>query len=568
MRIARFGVSLRLSAAARRYRLVLPLLPWLLLPVGTGAQARNLVIGTTQFPSTLNPNISTMAAAQYVLGFTQRPFTTFDQRWELVCLLCEELPTLENGRAVREEGPEGKAGVALTYTIRAGATWGDGTPVTTADVVFTWEVGRHPESGISNAELYRRLWKVERADDRTFTLHYVPLGYNYNAIDDFRLLPAHLERPIFTTDPSTYRNRTLFETEPTNPGLWFGPYRIAEAAPGSHITLERNPTFWGEPAAFERVVIRAVENTAALEANLLAGDVDMIEGPLGLPLEQAVNLERRHGDRFRIHYQQGLTFEHLEPMLDQPALGDVRVRRALLMGIDRAAMNERLFGGRQPPADTAVHPLDWVHTDDVQRYGFDPEGAAALLDQAGWRLGAGGLRRNEKGEPLRLGLVTTAGNRSRELLGQVMQSQWKALGVEVSIATEPPRVLFGQTLERRAFGGFALFAWLSSPEHLPRSTLRSSEIPSSDNHWVGQNYAGYRNPEMDRLIDGIEVELDRDRRQALWHELQQLYAADLPALPLFFRTDAHIWPPWLTGVEPTGHMAPTSLWVETWRVAD
>ena len=73
---------------------------------------------------------------------------------------------------------------------------------------------------------------------------------------------------------------------------------------------------------------------------------------------------------------------------------------------------------------------------------------------------------------------------------------------------------------------------------------------------------------MDELLDAIEVELDREKRAGLWHELQRLYADELPALPLFFRADAHIWPKWLEGVEPTGHMAPITLWVERWRVGD
>ena len=72
---------------------------------------------------------------------------------------------------------------------------------------------------------------------------------------------------------------------------------------------------------------------------------------------------------------------------------------------------------------------------------------------------------------------------------------------------------------------------------------------------------------MDELIDAIEIELDRDRRKALWAELQQLYATDLPALPLFFRANAHVWPKWLEGVVPTGHMTPTTMGIEHWRVA-
>ena len=86
------------------------------------AQARDLVIGINQFPSNLNPNIDSMLTKSYVLGLTQRPFTVYDQRWELVCMLCTELPTLENGRAVAETTSDGKQGVALTYTIQPNAT--------------------------------------------------------------------------------------------------------------------------------------------------------------------------------------------------------------------------------------------------------------------------------------------------------------------------------------------------------------------------------------------------------------------------------------------------------------
>jgi peptide/nickel transport system substrate-binding protein len=161
--------------------------------------------------------------------------------------------------------------------------------------------------------------------------------------------------------------------------------------------------------------------------------------------------------------------------------------------------------------------------------------------------------------------MTTAGNRSRELVQQVMQSQWRQLGVEVTIRNEPARVFFGQTVNQRRFSALAMFAWISAPESVPRSTLHSEEIPSEANAWSGQNYGGYRNAEVDALLDAIEVELDREHRGELWRRLQRIYARELPALPLFYRADAHVLPPWLKGVRPTGHQYPSTLWVEDWH---
>ncbi|MDW8123959.1 MAG: peptide ABC transporter substrate-binding protein, partial [Geminicoccaceae bacterium] len=521
------------------------------------AAGRELRIGITQFPSNLHPNIDSMAAKSYVLGLVQRPLTTYDRDWKLVCMLCTELPTFENGGAVRERTPEGKEGVALTYRLRPDLFWGDGVPVTSEDVRFTWEVGRHPLSGVTNAELYRRIWKIDILDERSFTLHVDRVTFDYNAIG-FGLLPAHRERAIFAADPATYRNRTLFDTAPTDPGLAFGPYRIVAVTPGSRIELARNPAWRGPAPAFERIIVRAIENTAALEANLLSGEIDMIDGTLGLALDQALAFEKRHRDRFTVFFKPGLVYEHIDLRLDHPILSDVRVRRALLLALDRELLVRELFEGRQPVAHSFVSPLDRMLAAELPRWPFDPERAARLLEEAGWRLGPGGIRRNARGEPLRLEFQTTAGNRSRELVQQVLQGMWRKLGIEVTIKNEPPRVLFAETLGKRRFSGMVMFAWISSPENVPRSVLHSSEIPRPENNWSGQNYTGFADPEVDALLDAIEVELDEERRRGLWHRLQTIYAEQLPALPLYFRAEAHVWPKWLQGVEPTGHLAPTT----------
>jgi peptide/nickel transport system substrate-binding protein len=536
---------------------------------GTARAARDeLVIGITQFPSTFHPNIESMAAKSYILAMAQRPFTTYDADWQLICMLCTDLPTLENGRAVIEKQDDGSDGIALTYTIRPDATWGDGTPVTTADVQFTYEVGAHPASGVSNAELYRRITALDLVDAKTFVMHVDRVTFEYNEINDFRVLPAHLERALFEEDPAAYRSRTRFDTDTANPGLYFGPYRITEMSSGAFVVLEPNPTWWGKAPFFRRIVVKVIENTAALEANLLSGGIDMIAGELGLTIDQALAFEKRHGAEFQIEYEPGLVYEHIDLNLDNPILADRRVRRALIMGLDREALCRELFEGRQQVANTSVNPLDWVYDDAVPQYHEDLAAAAALLDEAGWDQLRDGVRHNAEGQSLTLELMTTAGNRTRELVEQVLQSQWRRLGIDVRIRNQPARVFFGETTSKRKFSAMAMFAWISAPENVPRTTLHSAEIPTAASGWSGQNYTGYRNPEMDQLIDAIEIELDRDKRKAMWHRLQEIYAEDLPALPLYFRANPHIWPLWLEGVTPTGHQYASTLWVEDWRAKE
>lgn len=529
------------------------------------AEPLTLTIGIGQYPASLHPSIESMLARSYVLGLARRPFTVYDPDWKLVCMMCETLPTQENGLARLETTPEGKPGMAVSFTIRPDAHWADGRPVSTRDVVFTREVGRHPKTGVMPKEFWRSLWKIDVADERRFTLHFDKRHFDYNDISSFELLPEHVEAAAFA-EPESYPTRTRFATEPTNPGLYNGPYRVAEVAPGSQIVLVRNPFWRGGQPPFDRIVVRAIENTAALEANLLSGAIDMIAGELGLTLDQGAALEARHRDRFNVIFKPSLVYEHIDLNLDNPILADVRVRQALLLALDREAIIRQLFAGRQPVADSNVSPLDRMASADIRRWRFDPPGAAALLTEAGWGEVKNGVRVNAAGEPLRLEIMTTAGDRTREAVQQVLQSQWKSVGVDARIRNQPARVFFGETVSRRRFTAMAMFAWFSAPESVPRTTLHSSEIPTEANGWSGQNYTGFRNAEMDATIEAIEVELDAGKRRLLWARLQDLYAEQLPALPLWFRANPFVLPVWLEGVRPTGHLFPTTLWVEEWRV--
>jgi len=540
----------------------------LLMGVSPAAARDTLTIGINQFPATLHPSFESQLAKSYILGMTRRLLTTHDPDWQQICLMCLELPSLEKGTARLITTESGKEGIAVTYELPAEAVWGDGTPMTTEDIVFSWEVGRNEPTGVGNLELYRRIEKVEILSDKRFSFHVNKRTCDYEGADDFQILPAHIERAVFEADKAGYSKRTLYDGDPANPGLWFGPYRVTEVEPGAYVVLERNEKWWGKPPAFDRIVVTAIENTAALTANLLSGDIDYIAGELGPTLDQALAFERRHGDRFDFVYKPGLVYEHIDMMLNNPILKDLRVRRALIHAIDREVINQRLFDGRQPVAHANINPQDAVHNPDVRRYAYDPDAAAALLDEAGWTPGPDGIRQNADGAPLRLEIMTTAGNKTREAAQQVLQSNWKQVGVDVRIRNQPARVLFGETISQRKYTGMTMYAWLTFPENIPRSTLHSEEIPTEANGFSGQNYPGYRSAEMDKVIDDLEVVCEPEANQNLWNRAQALYADDLPVIPLYYRSTPYIFPKWLKGVRPTGHGRPSSLWVEEWTVAE
>lgn len=526
-----------------------------------------LVIGISQFPRNFNPNIESMLAKSYILAMARRPLTAYDADWKLICMLCTQVPSYANGRAKNETTADGKPGIAVTYTIRPGATWGDGVPVTTKDVVFTWNVGRNAKSGFGNLELFQRIVAIDMVDDKTFTLHVNKRTCEFAAMSGLQLLPAHIERANFS-DPAQYRKRSAYETDTTNPGLWYGPYRISRVVTGSYVVLERNPTWWGKKPAFARIVVKAIENTAALSANLLSGDIDYIAGELGLTVDQALAFEKRAGGAFDFSYKPGLIYEHIDLNLDNPVLADRRVRRALLHAIDRQTINRQLFAGHQPVAHGQTNPLDTVYDKGAPKYAYDPARAKALLDAAGWSQIRNGIRHDATGKRLQLELMTTAGNKSRELIQQVLQSQLRQVGIDLRLRNEPARVFFGDTITYRKFRDMVMYAWISAPKGVPRTTLHSTQIPSEANGWSGQNYTGFKNPAMDKVLDEVEIVCEPKANKALWRDLQRIYGEELPVLPLYFRANPYIIPKWLKGVRPTGHQFTSTLWIEDWRVGN
>ena len=344
---------------------------------------------------------------------------------------------------------------------------------------------------------------------------------------------------------------------------------MAQVTPGQGFVLKRNPRWWGQPPSFDRIRVVVIENSGALTAQLLAGQIDMIAGELGLTLDQALSFERRvkraRPGTYQILYKPGLVYEHIDINQGNPHLSDPNVRHALLMGINRAGISEFLFDGKQPVAHSSVNPLDRVFDPDVYKTAYDPDAAAALLSDAGWTMRDDGWRYNAKGDRLEVQQMTTAGNKARELVQQAVQSDWAKIGVYSNIINQAPRVFFGQTTRERQYPDSAMYAWLSAPQNIPRTTLHSSMIPNAENNFAGQNYPGFKNARMDAVLDDLETVCEDPENTALWHEIQDIYARELPALPLFFRSEVHVLPNWLDNVVPTGHQYPTTYWVENWK---
>ncbi len=461
------------------------LLAILMLLASLPAQARegDLVIGMSQFPSSLHADIDAEVVKTYTLGFVIRHVTAFDKDWHNSCLLCTELPSFENGLVRLEERPDGGTGMAVTIKLKPGLFWGDGVPVTTRDLAFTWKLGRDPGSGFSNVHPWKRASSIEIVDDRTAILHLDKILTSFDEWDE--ILPEHIEAAA-AGDAGAYLKQTVYNRAPTTPGLYDGPYLITGYKSGAEIILEPNPYWTGTKPGFKRIILKLIDNTAALAANLLAGDVDMVVGEgVGLSIDQVLQIRKQHPDEFTYIFRPNLTYEHIDLQKDNPILADVRVRQALLYALDRKTMVDKLFQGMQPVANSWVNPLNPNFSADTPTYPFDPAKAKALLAAAGWTPGEDGICRNAKGERLSFEFMTTSGNRLRELQEQVLQSWWRAACIETQIKNEPPRTIFGETMKKRAYTGAVMYGYSFTVTGSPRLSLGSDMIPNAKNNYGG-----------------------------------------------------------------------------------
>ncbi len=533
-----------------------------------------LKIGMIQEFENFNPLIATMNATTIMSKLVMRDLVTIDADGKWVPQLAKSIPTLENGGA-KIVMVNGQKKIEANWEIHEAAVWGDGKPVICEDYAFAIKVASAATVSVGEKEVYTQVEKVtiDPLNPKKCTFLYDKAKWDFYQLGTFHALPKHLEEKIFNmygAENGGYEKNSLYVKDPYNVGLYNGPYLLQEIVLGDHVTFVPNPKWWGEAPKVKKIIFKLIPNTGTLEANLRSGTIDMIS-TLGMALDQALAFEKKvkaENLPYTVLFQPSTVYEHIDLNLDNPLLKDVRVRKALNYAMNREELVNSLFEGKQSPAIHNITPRDPWFTDDptkVTIYKYNPREAERLLDEAGWKPGPDGIR-VKNGKRLSFTLMTTAGNKTRELVQVYLQNKWKQVGIEVNSKNEPARVFFGETTKKRLFDSMALFAWVSSPENSPKATFLSTNIPSAKNGYSGQNQMGWINKKVDKLVLDLDLEFSHAKRVAIVHEILKYYTEEVPVLPLYYRSDVAVIPNQLKGFRLTGHQFPETNEVEKWNL--
>ena len=247
-------------------------------------------------------------------------------------------------------------------------------------------------------------------------------------------LPDHYYRPIwihYKSQGGAYWERFIADERVSVKPLVNGPFQVEEWVSGSHILLTRNSNYnLSKPPKIDRVLVRIIPDLNTLAVNVRTRQLHLTDG--WLTLDQTRNLAETAG--LELSYLNPMWLEHVTLQINKPPLHQRKVRQALLYAIDREGMNEAIFRGRQPTADSWLAPYHPAYSRDVRSYEYDSAEALRLLGESGWKRASDGTLRNQRGEPLSLTLVTIAGDTLRAQVAEVIQAQWSELGIEVTIS--------------------------------------------------------------------------------------------------------------------------------------
>ncbi len=525
------------------------------------AAEKSIAIGVYQEPETLNTHIG----VQTVITYVHKPFAEYlievDDKGNYFPVLVEEVPTVENGGV----SPDG---LTITYKIKKGLKWSDGAPFTSADVKFTWEALINPKNMVKSRSGYDLIESVETPDDHTAIVKYKEFYAPY--LTRFSpVLPKHILGDLPDINDAPY-NRLPVGT---------GPFRVTEWVGGDHITMEKNPYYRdADNVKLDKIFFKIIPSREVGIAQLQAGDIDgvwdLIEAQIPMmdknPEIDLCISNALTSERLIMNQSTPVAPHNGDPDYPHPILADLRVRQAIQYAIDKDVIVNKLLYGKAKPGTTEI-PAGWAANLDIQPTAYDLEKAKQLLDEAGWKVGADGIREKD-GVRMRLKITTTTGNKLREMVEQVLVAMMKKAGIELYIENVPSSVLFGSWANDadRKKGRYDILMYTTGPGIDPHQQyegyFHSKNIPTEANGGSGYNYTRHRDAELDKYLDIAGKAASMEKRAEAYRNAQARQAEIIPHIYLYRRLNVHAFRNRVKGWVPNGYGIIDA--VATWNAAD
>ncbi len=444
---------------------------------------------------------------------------THDIDRDLCSLLFRGLTRLDQqGRVVPDLAERWTApdGLVYTFTLRENQFWHDGKAVTIDDVLFTIEMMQSPDSPIlpDLAELWRSV-TVEQVDEHTVRLLLDEPFAPFLDFTTIGLLPKHIWQDV----PPSELLTTPLNSRPVGNG----PMQVTLTS-AQFIRLERNPYSGKDIPMVSALEFHFYPDYPSIYAAYTEGELDGVSQVMQSDISLAQARTDMQLFSAPLSTYVGVIFNLQNP--DVPFLQDATVRRALYHALDREQLLDDVVGGHGVLASSPIPSNNWGHAADTPSYSYDPDEAQRLLNESGWVDTDGDGTRDKDGLPMQLILLTNDGPNRIALIEQIA-ADWRAVGVNAVVESVSFAGFVRDFLTPRRFDA-ALLSWDITGDPDPFPLYHSSQITT------GQNYGGWSNQEADALVIEARSTVDPEKRRALYAQFQHIFAADVPAIPLYY----------------------------------
>lgn len=530
------------------------------------ARAGNTINYVNYEPQTLNPYLEPEGVAAMFDKLFTRGLTDRGPAGEWVALLAQKVPDPRDG----DVSPDL---LRVVWKLKPGLKWSDGSPLTSDDLRFTWEVCSNPHNGCAKNQGLVHVTGVDTPDAQTIVLHYATPYFYYKGQFIQGVLPRHGQGIGTPEQFANWEwNRSL---QPTS-----GPFVLGNWRAGQGMTLVRNPFFYepGKPY-LDGMNVTFKNDPQSMLLAVMSGDADLstwltIPAPAQLQRAREYGLSMRNGRAPFLNEIQLNLRDPTNVARPHPILGDVAVRQAILMGIDvdQVIANWSIPGFFEAKRITSPADLEPEYACDMPPLQSDPVAARALLDRTGWIMGNDGVRRKQ-GIRMRLRVGTYTGF-GMEPNVVVLQSQLRQLGIDAVVDNTDTQVLYSSWSDDSPLfrGDFDILFYDWARNDIPdlqaafANYYGTAGIPDARNP-AGRNTGGISDPAIDQLIERAAHEVDAAARRSMYCEVadrvqNRLYAQVYTAK----YTNWPISQPWLKGWEQYEEFSAFGQGAENWYI--
>ncbi|MCX7962102.1 MAG: peptide ABC transporter substrate-binding protein [Burkholderiales bacterium] len=494
-----------------------------------------------QAPTLLNPHFAVGTKDQEACRIFYEPLAGWDPNGNLVPMLAAEVPSLENGGLARD-------GTWVVWRLKRDVQWHDGRPFTADDVVFNWEFASDPATAATTSGSYKDV-RVEKLDSHTVRVRFqkpTPYWADPFVGTQGMIIPKHLFE--------NFRGAKSREAPANLRPVGTGPYRFVDFKPGDIVRAQLNPNYHlANRPHFDTLEMKGGgDAVSAARAVLQTGEYDYA---WNMQVEDEILKRLEEGGKGRAEITHGANIEHMQfnftdPWKEvdgersslkapHPILTDPAVRQAIALLVDRKAIEEHIYGRTGLATANFLNNPERFRSRNT-RWEFNIEKANQVLEAAGWRRGADGVRAKD-GRRLKF-VFQTSINQPRQKTQAIVKQACQRAGIDIEVKAVTASVYFSSDLANpdtytKFYTDLQMYT-TTMPQPDPERFMNqfcSWEVAQRENKWQGRNITRWRSDEYDRVYRASEAELDPVKRAAMFIRMNDLVIENHVVVPIAYR---------------------------------